>query len=203
VSHFFPDEKKIPLDNRHSQSAEDFDADDARPSDTGHFRHLQSMVDQGQMTKTEGTWAFWSPEMCAKEPFSGYGADIWAAGIVLFIMLTGDLPYYDENPTDLFDKITDQPIPFPTGFSKECLDCLHKVLEKVSAGFCCGAGAGWMGRARPSGLLSERRNQARSASSAKELCGGSERGGWRGRERSECEGSALLRRKRGARAKRA
>ena len=88
------------------------------------------MVTQGKLTKTEGTWCFWSPEMCKNEPFSGYVADIWAAGICLFVFVTGKLPFYAESPTDLFDMITDQDINYPGSMSSEIKDILCKVLCK-------------------------------------------------------------------------
>jgi len=46
VSHFFPEEKKIPLDTRHSLSAEEVDNDITEEGDSKHYRHLESMVDQ-------------------------------------------------------------------------------------------------------------------------------------------------------------
>jgi len=160
VSHLFneDDNKGVPLDDRHSTGSPD--------------EHLASMNDQGKLTKTEGTWCFWSPEMCKvsrregrrtrgavaaddsilhrnatnartstsarssphtssqSEPFSGYVADIWAAGICLYVFVTGKLPHYHENPTDLFDLIADEAITYPKTLSDEILDCFSKVLEK-------------------------------------------------------------------------
>ena len=49
VSHFFSDERLVPLDERHS---------DDRGTDSID-KHLQSMDAQGKLTKTEGTWCFW------------------------------------------------------------------------------------------------------------------------------------------------
>ena len=39
---------------------------------------MESMSELGKLTKTEGTWCFWSPEMCAEDSlvFSGYACDI-------------------------------------------------------------------------------------------------------------------------------
>ncbi|GMI05349.1 hypothetical protein TrLO_g4117 [Triparma laevis f. longispina] len=120
VSHFFSDERLVPLDERHSGGANGHDSID---------KHLQSMDAQGKLTKTEGTWCFWSPEMCKSEPFSGYSADIWAAGVCLYVFVTGKLPFYDENPTDLFDKIETAVIDYPTTLSDDLKDILQNLLN--------------------------------------------------------------------------
>ncbi|GMH51482.1 hypothetical protein TrST_g303 [Triparma strigata] len=120
VSHFFSDERLVPLDERHSGGANGHDSID---------KHLQSMDAQGKLTKTEGTWCFWSPEMCKSEPFSGYSADIWAAGICLYVFVTGKLPFYSESPTDLFDLIEKANITYPKDMSEDLADILKNVLN--------------------------------------------------------------------------
>ena len=67
--------------------------------------------------------------MCDKEPFSGYSTDIWASGVVLYIFLTGKLPFFSENPTILFDMISKEAIKFPS-VGDECLAALKMVLDK-------------------------------------------------------------------------
>ena len=49
--------------------------------------NMSSRHDKGMLKKTEGTWCFWSPEMCSTDStgFSGYSADLWAAGVCLYI----------------------------------------------------------------------------------------------------------------------
>ena len=119
VSHFFSDERLVPLDERHS---------DDRGTDSLD-KHLQSMDAQGKLTKTEGTWCFWSPEMCKSEPFSGYSADIWAAGICLYVFVTGELPFYSEIPTELFDMIEKAEIEYPSSISDDLKVVLKAILN--------------------------------------------------------------------------
>ncbi|EEC44381.1 predicted protein, partial [Phaeodactylum tricornutum CCAP 1055/1] len=73
--------------------------------DTDSALNMKRMSNDGLLTKTEGTWAFWSPEMCEGGHFSGYAADIWAAGVCLYIFVTGKLPFFSNVPLDLFDMI--------------------------------------------------------------------------------------------------
>lgn len=44
-----------------------------------------------------GKWGYMSPEVCNnKLPFDGHAVDLWAAGVILFLMLTGFPPW--ERP---------------------------------------------------------------------------------------------------------
>ena len=40
----------------------------------------------GALKSTEGTYQFWSPEMSERGQYSGYAADVWAAGRCRFLM---------------------------------------------------------------------------------------------------------------------
>ena len=46
-----------------------------------------------------------SPEIVAKRDYSGPGADIWACGVILFVLLTGTVPFKAQTEKDLFRKI--------------------------------------------------------------------------------------------------
>jgi len=94
---------------------------------------MESMSELGKLTKTEGTWCFWSPEMCAEDSlvFSGYACDIWAAGICLYVFTTGELPFYTEIPLLLFDTIAEANVKLDKyKMSKDLKDLLKKVLTK-------------------------------------------------------------------------
>ena len=89
------------------------------------------MAHDGLMTKTEGTWAFWSPEMCeGGRAFSGYAADLWAAGVCLYIFVTGKLPFYSEAPCDLMEMIKGGNVPYDEKMSDHLVDLLHMALHK-------------------------------------------------------------------------
>jgi serine/threonine protein kinase len=101
--------------------------------DTETAVNMPTMAHSGMLTKTEGTWCFWSPEMCVKQSsaFSGYAADMWAAGICLYILVTGKLPFYSESPTELFDTIADAEVKYSGfGLSNSLVDLLRSCLEK-------------------------------------------------------------------------
>jgi [calcium/calmodulin-dependent protein kinase] kinase len=100
--------------------------------DTDAALAMTGMAHYGLLTKTEGTWCFWSPEMCeGSQAFSGYAADMWAAGVCLYIFVTGRLPWYSEIPTDLFEMIGDAKIDYSgLGLSNSLIDLLKRCLEK-------------------------------------------------------------------------
>eukprot|EP00573_Skeletonema_grethae_P007727 CAMPEP_0201693940 /NCGR_PEP_ID=MMETSP0578-20130828/6366_1 /ASSEMBLY_ACC=CAM_ASM_000663 /TAXON_ID=267565 /ORGANISM="Skeletonema grethea, Strain CCMP 1804" /LENGTH=574 /DNA_ID=CAMNT_0048179549 /DNA_START=45 /DNA_END=1769 /DNA_ORIENTATION=+ len=145
VAHLFEDE--IPHD-RASYTEMETDQN-AIHSSTILSRHqsdaaanMHSMSDMGHLTKTEGTWCFWSPEMCAEDSlsFSGFACDIWAAGVCLFIFATGEVPFYSDIPMKLFDMIAESKLNLDnTGLSDELVDLLRKVLNKDPF---CRAGVG-------------------------------------------------------------
>jgi|LakMenE18May11ns_1017448.scaffolds.fasta_scaffold9806613_2 MAP/microtubule affinity-regulating kinase len=52
-----------------------------------------------------GTPSYMSPEIVSKRDYWGPAADVWACGVILFMMMTGNLPFKSQNEKDLFKKI--------------------------------------------------------------------------------------------------
>jgi serine/threonine protein kinase len=100
--------------------------------DTDSALQMRTMCNDGLMTKTEGTWAFWSPEMCeGGNVFSGYAADIWAAGVCLYIFVTGKLPFFTDSAVVLMGMITEARVPYSgLELSENVVDLLHMALHK-------------------------------------------------------------------------
>jgi 5'-AMP-activated protein kinase catalytic alpha subunit len=46
-----------------------------------------------------------APEIVSGKVYSGDKADIWACGVVLFVMLTGMFPFKNRDEKGLFRKI--------------------------------------------------------------------------------------------------
>lgn len=92
---------------------------------------------QGFVADTAGTWPFWSPEMCDDDEeedtkYSAYASDVWAAGVVLYIMLYGELPYWDSDCDVLFAKILERrsqgSLNYPSTKSSEYVELLESML---------------------------------------------------------------------------
>lgn len=54
-----------------------------------------------------------APELCNREEYIGPAVDIWAAGVALFTLLYGSMPWKGKNEEELFKKITKGVITFP------------------------------------------------------------------------------------------
>lgn len=93
---------------------------------------MGNMSDSGLLTKTEGTYCFWSSEMCeGSRTFSGYACDLWAAGVCLYVFTTGRLPFYSELPLELMETIAKGEVPYDgLDISDSLLDLLKATLEK-------------------------------------------------------------------------
>jgi len=95
--------------------------------------------DRGKLTSTEGTRAFWAPEMLlessAVSGFSGYASDIWATGVCLFIFVLGRTPFKgggDEGVLQCFEDIRtlDPCESLPDDMSPECAALMRALLTK-------------------------------------------------------------------------
>ena len=53
-----------------------------------------------------GTPSYMAPEIVKRTPYSGYAADIWALGILLYTLLCGKFPFRGKTDKALFKKIT-------------------------------------------------------------------------------------------------
>ncbi|KAG7357564.1 serine/threonine protein kinase [Nitzschia inconspicua] len=120
-----------------SSSFDEVSEHDRRPpkltrKDTDAALSMRGMAGFGMLSRTEGTWCFWSPEMCeGSQSFSGYAADMWAAGVCLYIFVTGKLPFYSEIPQELFSMIATSEIPYSgLGLSNSLVDLLKRCLAK-------------------------------------------------------------------------
>lgn len=82
-----------------------------------------------------GSRPFMAPEQLMGE--SERRSDIWAIGVIMYLLYTGDLPFYSEVEKLLIDQILEQePIPprehnpdIPPGLEEVILKCLKKKVE--------------------------------------------------------------------------
>lgn len=76
-----------------------------------------------------------TPEYLAPELLMGRGytktVDWWTLGVLLYEMLTGLPPYYDENTNEMYRKILQEPLTFPGELvPSSARDLLSKLLNR-------------------------------------------------------------------------
>ena len=71
-----------------------------------------------------------SPEIISNEPYNGIKSDIWSCGIILYTLVTGKLPFDEENDNirKLFNKIRFEPAKIPKTIPGECRDLIRSLL---------------------------------------------------------------------------
>ena len=74
-----------------------------------------------------GTAAYMAPELIESAEH-GLGVDWWALGVLVFEMLAGYPPFYDENPFGIYQKILGGKIEFPRHFDTKAKDLIKKLL---------------------------------------------------------------------------
>ena len=77
-----------------------------------------------------GTPEYLAPEII-KGQMVGYGksVDWWALGILIFEMMSGYPPFYDNEPMGIYKKIIASIIEFPKFFDVKAKDVIRKLLN--------------------------------------------------------------------------
>ena len=90
--------------------------------------------DAAPPSRTAGTPAFYSPEMCVKGSYRGYASDTWAAGITLCMLISGVPPFTaghnNNNMPELFRRIAEEEPSLPPYASRPLVDLLRGMLSK-------------------------------------------------------------------------
>lgn len=82
------------------------------------------------MTEQCGTPAYIAPEILRDKGYEGFAVDIWSAGVVLYAMLYGTVPFKANNMSELQKLIIKAKYTLKDDISEEARDLIHGILEK-------------------------------------------------------------------------
>ncbi|GJM90268.1 hypothetical protein PR202_ga06530 [Eleusine coracana subsp. coracana] len=98
-------------------------------SDFGLSALADSKRQDGLLHTTCGTPAYVAPEVLSRRGYDGTKADIWSCGVILFVLVSGYLPFHDSNLMEMYRKISKSEYRCPRFLSVELKDLLFRMLD--------------------------------------------------------------------------
>ncbi|KAG0250598.1 hypothetical protein BG011_008213, partial [Mortierella polycephala] len=90
---------------------------------------MASLQKSGRLLETScGSPHYASPEVVTGMKYDGSSSDIWSCGIILYALLTGHLPFDDENIRHLLSKVKAGKFYMPSGISTGARDLISRML---------------------------------------------------------------------------
>jgi serine/threonine protein kinase len=81
-----------------------------------------------RLTTYCGSLYFAAPELLMSKPYRGPEVDVWSLGVVIFVMVTGSVPFDDKSMSGLHEKIKRGQVVYPSYLSAECRNLLSRIF---------------------------------------------------------------------------
>lgn len=75
-----------------------------------------------------GSPCYASPECISGRPYNGLTTDVWSTGVIVYAMVTGQLPWTKRNQAQLFAQIRKGEYKIPDFVSSNCADFIRGLL---------------------------------------------------------------------------
>ncbi|XP_064945264.1 CBL-interacting protein kinase 1-like isoform X1 [Musa acuminata AAA Group] len=98
-------------------------------SDFGLSALPQHLGNDGLLHTTCGSPNYIAPEILSNRGYDGARSDIWSCGVILYVILTGYLPFDDRNLAVLYQKIVRGDTKIPRWLSPGAQNILRRILD--------------------------------------------------------------------------
>ncbi|XP_042513905.1 CBL-interacting protein kinase 1-like isoform X2 [Macadamia integrifolia] len=95
--------------------------------DKGVFH--RDLKDDGLLHTTCGSPNYVAPEVLTNRGYDGATSDLWSCGVILYVILTGYLPFDDRNLAVLYQKIFKGAVQIPEWLSPGVKNLIKRILE--------------------------------------------------------------------------
>ncbi|WOK97116.1 CBL-interacting protein kinase 7-like [Canna indica] len=104
-------------------------AGNLKVSDFGLAALPDQLRGDGRLHTACGTPAYAAPEVVRRRGYDGAKADAWSCGVILFVLLTGTLPFDDANLALMYRKIHKREYEFPPWVSSQARRLIFRLLD--------------------------------------------------------------------------
>ncbi|KAG5235984.1 CBL-interacting protein [Salix suchowensis] len=98
-------------------------------SDFGLSALPQHLRDDGLLHTTCGSPNYVAPEILSNRGYDGATSDIWSCGVILYVILTGYMPFDDRNLAVLYQKIFKGDAQVPKWMSPGAKNMIKRILD--------------------------------------------------------------------------
>lgn len=118
--------ENVLFDDKHQIKLIDFGL--AANCSADHMATNKNQAPLDQLSTCCGSVTYAAPEVISGRVYSGTSCDVWSAGVMLYALLVGRLPFNDNSISKLYQKIQDGIKTVPSFLSEEAGDLIMKML---------------------------------------------------------------------------